>query len=282
MPLEWQLLMEGGQERGPLSTADLKRLADFGQLQPQALVRPVGGDWQPAGTVAELFPSPVQAAVQPQLGTPSWMGAAPTPLVPTALIPALPVAMTQPAPMAAPGAAEAQPAFGQPSLAPLPESDGLNPAVPAAILGVIVIGLGGLFLCGMIAIALIRSSLPKSPPGTTTERKPAPGRTGSLSQRGIDGRPKEDSDRFRRFAEEAGKTPWIPGENPPATAEGALQAEIDQLEQSLLTRLDGARATPTSTAVATEFDALRRDYHAERIAPQRYLRSLRTLVERLR
>lgn len=281
MPLEWQLLMEGGQERGPLSIADLRRLAEFGQLAPGSLVRPVGGSWQPAGTVAGLFSHP---AGGPLSATPAPL--APTPLVPTPLVPTAPLGISpqaQPYPAATYPAAATPVAAAQHALPPLPQppsEEGLNPAVPAVIMGVVVVGLGGLLVCVMIAMALIRSSLPAPGPEVAAQRKAAPGRTGPPpvppGSRGIGGRQKEDSDRFRKFAEEAGKTPWVPGENPPPAQ--ADLAEIDRLERTLRTWLAGDTVTPA----AREFASLQRDYRVGRITAERYQQALAMLLDRFR
>ncbi len=67
-PDEWYYTRDG-QRAGPVTTAQLRQLADSGQLQPADRIwRPGMADWAAAGTVAEAFPGFDRAGAAAQAG----------------------------------------------------------------------------------------------------------------------------------------------------------------------------------------------------------------------
>lgn len=81
---QWHYARQG-QQAGPVSTAVLQGMARSGQLAREDLVWRDGmPNWQPAGTVAELFgdagaPYPTAASQQPGYGQPQQYGGQPYP-----------------------------------------------------------------------------------------------------------------------------------------------------------------------------------------------------------
>jgi hypothetical protein len=74
---------KGGQRLGPVEEAELVRLAQSGGLLPSDLVwhAGMGNQWQPAGSMKELFPETPLAA---QVGPVAAPAIPPPPGVPTA------------------------------------------------------------------------------------------------------------------------------------------------------------------------------------------------------
>jgi|GEM_PF-4092419 len=111
MAIEWYYRTEEGQEQGPVNSSQLKRLADFGKVQPTTQVRLAQGDrWEPAAQVDGLFPAGAAKLVP----SPTLASAAPQPSPLPAYQPAHEQSVLQP------------PAYQQPPVVPTVLSPGLE------------------------------------------------------------------------------------------------------------------------------------------------------------
>jgi hypothetical protein len=146
MPSDWYV-QHGGKQYGPMTPANLKKLAAEGKITPATSVR-LGADgaWVAASRVQGLFaPSSSSAAPTTQSTSPARSGAGPAPAaqppVPPRVPKADPLAVPVATPVAPPAAGIAPPPWARPATVPK-AVPAVGQAIAPKILGAVAIILG--------------------------------------------------------------------------------------------------------------------------------------------
>jgi hypothetical protein len=166
---QWYL-NDSGQEVGPLSSTELRRLARDGRIRPDSWLRRVGeGGWIPASRVKNLFEAPGQLPPpQPWVLGPTTPGAGPLPASePLVAIPVNALALPAQPPLPV-----AQPAC-------VPELEEVQPVSRRAGLG-LWLGLGaGLCILAGGLLVVVLAVVYLYDPGSPSNNSPAHSRPSS-------------------------------------------------------------------------------------------------------